>query len=374
MNNKILLSFAIPTYNRANSLEKLLNNVLPQAKELKDDVEICISDNGSTDNTREVVAGFKNKYPDLTIKYSKNKENLGVDANIIKVADMCDGDFVWTFGDDDLIVSSGLNAVVSFLKKNKENYIKDIGLIVLRVKSYFIDKQTGKKTIYVDTFDKNKPETIKIDRKEVIGLSFPQIAFLSILIYNNSLLKGLLAEDRAFAEKGIGTSHNHIVLLSLMFMKYPHANGVVFNKEMVSQELSQYKYFIEDKFMLHYQMQKKINNLLLSYKHTSDDYAPLFTQRYKGLLRWGVVIDMMVMRAFKSFNYFSYFGCLKLFFKHATFIDALLFSFTFSVLFLIPPVILTSLYKGLLIIRHGKKWKEKWDFIDNATSKPRGGD
>ena len=365
MENKILLSFAIPTYNRVSFLEKLLNNVLPQARELKDEVEICISNNSSTDNTREVVISFQKKYPDLTIKYSENKQNLGVDANILKVAQMCVGDFIWTFGDDDHIVNNGLNIVLNFLKKNKENYKKDVGLIVLRVNSYLIDGQTGKKTTVINTLDKNKPEIFKINRKDIIGLSFPQIAFISILIFNNKMLKGLLSEDIVFVKKGIGTSHIHMVLFSSMFLKYPHLEGIVFNKEIVCQELSQYKYFVEDKFMLHYQMQRKLNNLLLSYKYMDEDYAPLILKRYKGL-KWDIVVDMMVMKAFKTFNYFSYFGCLKLFFQHSTFIDALLFSSVFSTLFLIPPIILTSLYKGLLIIRYGKGWKAKWNFINSA--------
>ncbi|MEK7080372.1 MAG: glycosyltransferase family 2 protein [Patescibacteria group bacterium] len=366
MENKILLSFAIPTYNRARFLEKLLNNVLPQARKLKDEVEICISNNGSTDLTRELVFGFQKNYPDVIIKYKENEKNLGVDANIIKVVDMCDGDFIWTFGDDDHIVDNGLNMVVNLLKKNKENYKKDTGLIVLRVKSWLANIKTGKKEVISNTFDKNKPEIFKIDRKDIIGLSFPYLAFISILIYNNELLKELLAEDRFFIEQGIGTSHIHIMLITLIFLKYPNINGIVFNKEIVCQELSQYKYFIEDKFMLHYQMQRKLNDLLLSYRCMNDDYAPLIFQRYKGL-RWDVVVDMISMRMFKSFNYFSYFGCLKLFFQHSIFIDGLLFSSVFSILFLIPPVILISCYKGLLIIRHGKEWKAKWDFVNNAA-------
>lgn len=362
MNNKILLSFAIPTYNRAKCLENLLNNILPQARCFKDEVEICISNNGSTDSTKKVVLEFQKKYSDLAIKYRESEKNLGVDDNIIKVVQMCQGDFIWTFGDDDHIVDNGLGAVVNFFKENKEN----IGLIVLRVKSYFIDSQTGKKTTIADTLDKNKPDIFKIDRKEIIGLSFPQIAFISILIFNNKPLKELLSEDMNFIEQGIGTSHMHMVLFSLMFLKYPHLEGFVFNREIVCQELSQYKYFVEDKFMLHYQMQRKLNDLILSYKYMNNDHAPSILQRYKGL-RQDVVVDMMAMKAFKSFNYLSYFGCLKLFFQHATFADALLFSLVFSALFLIPSEVLIFSYKVLLMIKHGKKWKIKWDSTRRAV-------
>lgn len=364
MENKVLLSIAIPTYNRAPRLEELLDSILSQMKEPKGEVEICVSDNDSTDNTAEVVAGFQEKYPGL-INYNKNKKNLGADANIIKVIEMSRGEFVWTFGDDDSMADGGLKEAVEFIKKiNREN----IGLIVTRVESYFIDKQTGKKIIFVDTLDKNKPKIFKIDRKDIIGLSFPQIGFMSILIFNNELLKKLLAEDRAFIEQGIGTNHIQMVLFALMFLKYSYANGIVFNRKMVCQQFFQYKckYFIEYKFMVHYQMQRKLNNLLLSCKYMNDDYAPLIFQRYKGL-RWDVVVDMMAMKAFKSFNYLSYFGCLKLFFQHSTFIDMLLFSSVFSILFLVPPVILTSLYKGLLIIRHGKRWKAKWNLTNSLA-------
>lgn len=150
MNNKILLSIAVPTYNRASSLENFLNIVLPQARELKERVEICISDNNSTDNTREVVVKFREKYPDL-IKYNKNEKNLGVDKNILLVIEMCEGDFIWTFGDDDSIEKNGLGEVANFIKNNCR---KDTGLVVLRVKSYAIDKKTKEKIIFTNTLDK----------------------------------------------------------------------------------------------------------------------------------------------------------------------------------------------------------------------------
>jgi len=363
MKNKILLSFAIPTYNRANSLKELLNNFLPQAKELKDEIEICISSNGSTDNTREVVAGFKEKYPELIIKYNENEKNLGVDANIIKVMEMCEGDFIWTFSDDDYIVENGLNEIVSFLKRNNG---EDVGLAVLRVQSFLVDKKTGEKKVFTGNFDANKPEVFKIDRSEIIGLGFKNIAFISILVFNNKYLKKILAEDMDYLRQGIGISHIHMIIFSTMFLKYPHLNGFVFNKIIVNQDMPEYRYFIEDKFTLHYRLQRKMNSLLLSNKYMNKEYAPLIVQRGKGLRR-DFIADMAVMRAFKNFNYFSYFGCLKLFFKNSSFIDALIFFSVFSMLFIVPPVFLIFLYKMFLMIKFGKKWKNKWEITSSAA-------
>ncbi len=357
MDNKILLSIAIPTWNRSHSLENLLNNILRQARELKGEVEVCVSDNCSTDNTCEVIMGLKAKYPGL-INYHKNKENLGSDRNTLKVIKMSGGDFIWTLGDDDSVVEGGLKEIISFIKKISK---EDTGLVVLRTESYFIDKQTGEKMICGSTLNKNKPAAFKMEKKDIIGMRSPVAGFMSVLIFNGKALKKTVEEEREIVEQAIGAAFICAFLRSLIFLKYPCLNAVAFNKPMILQELPRYKFFIEDKFMLHYRVQKKINKLLLSYKNSC---APLVGKIDKKLRR-GFVEDMAVMRAFNTFNYSSYLGCLKSFFQHSVLIDALIFSFIFSALFLVPPVILTLFYRALLIIRHGRKWRAQWLLASN---------
>lgn len=363
MENKILLSIAILTYNRARCLENLLNNILPQTKELGGLIEVCISNNASTDNTREVVTNFKEKYPDL-IKYNENKNNLGSDRNILKVMEMSSGDFIWTFGDDDSIADNGLSEVVNLIKRIDR---KNTGLITVAFESYFIDKRTNQRVVCGSTLNKNKPEIFEMDKKDVIGIPFPNAGFITLLIFNNEVFKKVMKEEKEIVEKAIGTFYLHVILRSLMFLKYSYLNAIALNKLMVFQELPSYKFFVEDKFILQYQVQKKLNNLLLSYRYMNNIYAPSIIKRNNGLRR-GFIIDMTVMRAFKNCNYFSYFGCLKLFFQQAMFMDALLFSFVFSILFLIPPIILVSLYKILLMVRYGKKWRAQWFLASNFFS------
>jgi len=360
MERKILLSIVIPTYNRARSLENLLNNVLLQAKEFEGLVELCISNNGSTDNTHEAVTNFIERYPNL-IKYNENKENLGVDRNILKVMEMSQGDFIWGLGDDDSIADNGLVQVVNLIKRIDK---KNIGLIVVRTESYFIDKNTGQRVVCGSTLDKNKPEIFGIDKEDIIGIPFPNAGFFSLLIFNGEVLKKIIKEEGETIEKAIGILYMHILLRSFMFLKYPYLSAIALNKSMVFQELPSYKFFVEDKFIVEYKVQKKLNNLLLSYRHMNDIYTPSIVKR-NNRLRWGLVINMVMMRAFKNFNYLSYSGCIKLFFQQATFIDALLFSFVFSILFLIPPIILISLYKVLLMVRHGKGWRARWFLASN---------
>src|SRR3989344_8872494 len=118
MDNEIALSIAIPTYNRAKSLENLLRGLLPQVGKSGSSVEVCISDNGSPDATREVVMNFENEYPGL-IRYRANEKNLGVDKNILLVMEMSRGNFIWTLGDDDTIAENAVAEVLELIGNNQ---------------------------------------------------------------------------------------------------------------------------------------------------------------------------------------------------------------------------------------------------------------
>ncbi len=54
-----IVSIYISTWNRAEHLKNILNNVAQEAKNLEKYLQIYISDNGSTDNTEKVVKLFK---------------------------------------------------------------------------------------------------------------------------------------------------------------------------------------------------------------------------------------------------------------------------------------------------------------------------
>lgn len=57
MNQNILFSVIIPTYNRSDEIKELLESLLKQTID-QNDFEIIIVDDGSTDNTQELVTNF----------------------------------------------------------------------------------------------------------------------------------------------------------------------------------------------------------------------------------------------------------------------------------------------------------------------------
>jgi abequosyltransferase len=101
-----LISFCIPTCNRAEYLRASLSTIFSQ---VASDVEVIVSDNGSSDGTCEMVREFEEKYPQL--RYFRSETNLGYDRNLLRCVEMAAGEYVWLFGSDDLLKPGAVEAV-----------------------------------------------------------------------------------------------------------------------------------------------------------------------------------------------------------------------------------------------------------------------
>lgn len=118
-----LLSICIPTYNRAVYLERILDNLAEEMENLKEEVEICVSDNASTDNTMEVLKNASGKLP---LVYKRNEKNCGYDLNAIAVTMLASGKYVWYTGDDDCFLKGSVERLVEDIRKNRDKKISAI--------------------------------------------------------------------------------------------------------------------------------------------------------------------------------------------------------------------------------------------------------
>jgi abequosyltransferase len=112
-----LLTFAVPTWNRANYLATLLSALAPQLVGEKR-VELLISDNATQDETQTVVRRFLDE--GLPIRYIRNETNIGPDRNFLQCFDLAAGKYVWIFGDDDVLEPGGLKRVLDHLSGDEE--------------------------------------------------------------------------------------------------------------------------------------------------------------------------------------------------------------------------------------------------------------
>ncbi len=106
------LTICIPTYNRADYLPIALESVLSQ---ITDRVEIAICDNGSIDNTSEVVATYQQKHPE--IKFFRFEKNVGPDRCFVKATQIATGEYFWFLGDDDAIDPGSIQVVLAALDR-----------------------------------------------------------------------------------------------------------------------------------------------------------------------------------------------------------------------------------------------------------------
>jgi len=106
------VSVVIPTYNRAGFIVETIRSVLAQTF---DDFEVIVVDDGSTDNTREVVESFKNH----RILYIY-QTNAGVSAARNTGIKASSGTYIAFVDSDDVLLENALELSVTVLEKSQQ--------------------------------------------------------------------------------------------------------------------------------------------------------------------------------------------------------------------------------------------------------------
>ena len=109
--SNLKLTIAIPTYNRLSKLKQTLARVL-EITEGKP-VEVLISDNGSTDGTREYLQTIAKKQ----VHSFLGDKNMGMDWNFLNCFNKASGEYVMLLGDDDLLLEKGLCSILKAIEK-----------------------------------------------------------------------------------------------------------------------------------------------------------------------------------------------------------------------------------------------------------------
>src|SRR5262249_25462750 len=96
----------------------LLDSILRQWKpEFTGNLEICISDNASRDETADTVARYQAKSP-VPIKYFRYEANQGGVRNFVNVVRMATAEYCWLVGSDDALTHDSIEGVLKVLVDN----------------------------------------------------------------------------------------------------------------------------------------------------------------------------------------------------------------------------------------------------------------
>jgi len=173
-----IVSVILPTYNRAALLERSINSVINQSFS---EWELLVVDDGSNDNTFEVIKKFQEKLINIRYLRHSNRKlpitlNIGIQASC--------GKFITFLGSDDEYLPSHLQLRIEYLRNNQN-----------------VDLIHGGVKIIGNPFVKDKEEhTKKIHlRNCVIGGTF--LGKRSLFVQLNGFKNIHYSEDSEFFER-----------------------------------------------------------------------------------------------------------------------------------------------------------------------------
>jgi alpha-1,3-rhamnosyltransferase len=120
-----LISVIIPAYNHAHFIEETIRSIIAQTYE---NVELVILNDGSKDNTTEVVKSLQSECLNRFTRFEYiDKDNEGVTATLNKGLDWSRGEYVSLFASDDVMKPTRIEELFSALVDKDDSYAIAIG-------------------------------------------------------------------------------------------------------------------------------------------------------------------------------------------------------------------------------------------------------
>lgn len=143
------VSTVILSYNQRQYIAEAIESALRQKGSINH--EIVISDDGSTDGTREIIQDYAERYPHL-IRDVSSTENRGISENYRHALSAADGEFVAILeGDDYWIDNNKLEAQVAFLLQNR-----DCSMVFSKIRVHNLMRDTMRTLSRQDALKKKK--------------------------------------------------------------------------------------------------------------------------------------------------------------------------------------------------------------------------
>lgn len=121
------LTIAIPTFNRAKRLGKALVDLCNEINlaSNKPEVEVYVSNNGSLDETAEVIEKCRKLFIESGIPfYSRAFEsNQGFDVNVLACYAGSNSEYVWFLSDDDNIITGAVDSIIRDIDQYRPSVI-----------------------------------------------------------------------------------------------------------------------------------------------------------------------------------------------------------------------------------------------------------
>jgi glycosyltransferase involved in cell wall biosynthesis len=287
-------SIIIPTYNRSHFLPKAIESVLSQSFA---DWELMVVDDGSTDNTKDVVFSYQDKR--IRYMYQQNAERSAARNNGVKNSK---GEFILFLDSDDFLVKDFLKNI--FLVAKNET---DKSLIFFNV----LSKTNDKPEILF------KPLPIVQNVVEHILTNYLVIQTSQAIVAKKILLYHMFDERFSLWED----THLYLRLLAEYNYKSCNIDGVIMHAHENStvatgmsivklKDVRRYLTAIEDLQVNHFHLFKKFVNIIHLKKY-KDAKINMYLYQARQNKQFGTAYKIAFIMITNQFNFVN----IKTFFK-----------------------------------------------------------
>ena len=113
------LSFIIPVYNVEKYIARCLDSVVTQNIS-PEDYEIIVVNDGSPDNSADIVRDYTNRYENIILV---EKENGGLSSARNYGIEYCKGKYIWMIDSDDTIQENCLKELLQYAEANNLDFV-----------------------------------------------------------------------------------------------------------------------------------------------------------------------------------------------------------------------------------------------------------
>lgn len=182
------LTILVPCYNVAHCVRRCIDSML--AESMMDDIEILLVNDGSKDNTLEVLREYEERYPEVVRVIDKENGGWGTAINLgVREAK---GKYLKEVDADDWVSTENLPAYIAFLKEHDIDYIATDYTEFFKVDDHY-EHHGYKQDIY------NKPMLLNdFWEKHPTAWDFP----IHAITYRTQMLQecGLKVGDRYYGD------------------------------------------------------------------------------------------------------------------------------------------------------------------------------
>ena len=243
------LSIIVPVYNTGKYLSKCLDSILNQTIK---DIEIIVVNDGSKDNSKEIINNYVKKYKKKIVFIDKKNGGQGSARNVgIKKAS---GEYIGFVDSDDFVESSMYEEMYNTAKEN------DSDVVICSISDYY-EKNDSKKDVMLNLKE-------KVTIKEAIINSVPSVVnkiYKRELLQNSNISfnENIWYEDLPYSMQII-VNAKKINYVDKAFYNYFHRNESTMHNKNITKNLDIIKAY---DILINY---LKENNLYDKYKDEID--------------------------------------------------------------------------------------------------------